>query len=225
MKYQPGRHNNFIWLLAALVALLFAGSLFAQLELRGAETLVNLSLMLTVIIAVWAMHEIRGGWLHPRNLVPAIVIAIMITDSAIESDVLAVAQLFFMFSFFAATIHMAWRQVMFTGQITPNTIYGAVCIYILIGLLFGFAFLLVEYLFPGSMNGLKSGPWQRNLDDLIYYSMITLTTVGYGDITPAAPLTRFLAYMESGIGIFYTTILVASLIGMRLSAQQPRNSG
>jgi hypothetical protein len=47
-----------------------------------------------------------------------------------------------------------------------------------------------------------------------------MTTVGYGDITPATPLTRFLAYMESGIGIFYTTILVASLIGMRLSAQQ-----
>jgi voltage-gated potassium channel len=100
-----------------------------------------------------------------------------------------------------------------------------VCIYILIGLLFGFAFLIVEYFFPGSMNGLESGPWQRNLDDLIYYSMITLTTVGYGDISPATPLTRFLAYMESGIGIFYTTILVASLIGMRLSAQQPQNPG
>lgn len=225
MKYQPGPHNNFIWLLAALVALLFAGSLFAQLELRAAETLVNVSLMLTVIMAVWAMHEIRGGWLHPRNIIPAMVIAIMLTDSAIEGDVLAVAQLFFMFGFFATTIHMAWRQVMFTGQITPNTIYGAVCIYILIGLLFGFAFLIVEYFFPGSMNGLESGPWQRNLDNLIYYSMITLTTVGYGDITPAAPLTRFLAYMESGIGIFYTTILVASLIGTRLSAQQPRTPG
>lgn len=225
MKHQPGRHNNFIWLLATLVALLFAGSLFAQLELRGAESLVNHSLTLTVIIAVWAMHETRGGWVHPRNIVPAIVIVIMIIDSAIESDVLAVAQLLFIFIFFAATIYLAWRQVMFTGQITPNTIFGAVCIYILVGLLFGFAFLIVEYFFPGSMNGLESGPWQRNLDDLIYYSMITLTTVGYGDISPATPLTRFLAYMESGVGIFYTTILVASLIGMRLSAQQPQNPG
>jgi len=225
MKYQPGRHNNFIWLLAALVALLFAGSLFAQLELRAAETLVNVSLMLTVIIAVWAMHEGRGGWLHVRNVLPACIVLLMITDSSIESDVLAVAQMFLMFSFFAATIHMAWRQVMFTGEISLNTIYGAVCIYILIGLLFGFAYLMVEYFFPGSMNGLESGPWQRNLDNLIYYSMITLTTVGYGDITPATPLTRFLAYMESGIGIFYTTILVASLIGMRLSAQQPQNPG
>jgi hypothetical protein len=47
--------------------------------------------------------------------------------------------------------------------------------------------------------------------------------VGYGDISPAGPLTRFLVYMESGIGIFYTTVLVASLIGMRLSEYKPRN--
>lgn len=225
MKYQPGRHNNFIWLLAALVGLLFAGSLFAQLELRAAEIMVNVSLMLTVIIAVWAMHEGGGGWWDVRNLLPACTVLLMITDSTIESDVLAVAQMLFIFSFFAATIHMAWRQVMFTGEISLNTIYGAVCIYILIGLLFGFAYLIVEYFSPGSMNGLAPGPWQGNLDNLIYYSMITLTTVGYGDISPVAPLTRFLAYMEAGIGIFYTTILVASLIGMRLSAQKPENPG
>ena len=47
--------------------------------------------------------------------------------------------------------------------------------------------------------------------------MVTLTTLGYGDITPEQPLARFLAYSESIAGIFYTTILVASLIGVRLS--------
>ena len=51
------------------------------------------------------------------------------------------------------------------------------------------------------------------MEDVIYYSMVTLTTLGYGDITPAQPLTRFLAYMEAVAGIFYTTVLVASLIG------------
>ena len=47
--------------------------------------------------------------------------------------------------------------------------------------------------------------------------MVTLTTLGYGDITPTSPLTRFLAYMEAAIGVFYTTVLVASLIGLRLA--------
>jgi voltage-gated potassium channel Kch len=54
--------------------------------------------------------------------------------------------------------------------------------------------------------------------------MVTLTTLGYGDITPAAPLTRFLAYLEALIGIFYTTILVASLIGLRLSGYKSEGS-
>jgi voltage-gated potassium channel len=217
MKHRPSRNNNFIWLLANLVALLFASGLFAQLELRAAQVLVNVSLMLTVIIAVWSMHEARSRWFSPRILIPAVVVVLMIVDSAIASDILASAQLFSMFIFFAITIFLAWRQVMFTGQITWNTIFGSVCIYLLIGLLFGFAYLIVEYFFPGSMSGLEPGPWQNNLDDTIYYSMVTLTTVGYGDITPTAPLTRFLAYMEAGVGIFYTTVLVASLIGMRLS--------
>ena len=47
--------------------------------------------------------------------------------------------------------------------------------------------------------------------------MVTLTTLGYGDITPQQPVARFLAYMEAITGIFYTTVLVASLIGMRLA--------
>ena len=217
MKHLPSRRNNFIWLLVTLVSLLFCSAVFAQLELRAAQILVNISLMLTVIIAVWSLHEARSRWLRPRSLIPAVIVILMIVDSSIGNDILAAAQLVTMFIFFAITIYLAWQQVMFTGQITLNTIFGAVCIYILIGLLFGFAYLMVEAFFPGSMSGLQSDLWQKNLDDTIYYSMVTLTTVGYGDITPTAPLTRFLAYMEAGVGIFYTTVLVASLIGMRLS--------
>ena len=60
--------------------------------------------------------------------------------------------------------------------------------------------------------------WQENLEQFLYYSMVTLTTVGYGDITPEQPVAQFLAYMEGIVGIFYTTILVASLIGVRLAS-------
>jgi voltage-gated potassium channel Kch len=87
--------------------------------------------------------------------------------------------------------------------------------------------LITEGLFPGSLVGLDGKNWQDNLQATIYYSMVTLTTLGYGDITPAAPITRFLAYMEALVGIFYTTVLVASLIGLRLSGyhrELPKNT-
>ena len=83
-----------------------------------------------------------------------------------------------------------------------------------------FAYLLVEQLQPGALNGLEHQDWQDNLHTVFYFSYVTLTTLGYGDITPAAPVSRFLAYSEAIVGQFYLAILVASLIGARLSARQ-----
>ena len=74
--------------------------------------------------------------------------------------------------------------------------------YILIGLIWSFGYLIVEHLFPGSFKGLEDSLWQHNLEELIYYSLVTLTTLGYGDITPQQPLAQFLAYMEAITGIF-----------------------
>ena len=106
---------------------------------------------------------------------------------------------------------------MFTGRVDGNKIIGAICIYFLLGIVWAFGYLLVEQLYPGSIHGLDHDHWQANLEDMIYYSLVTLTTLGYGDITPAQPIARFMAYMESVTGIFYTTVLVASLIGIRLA--------
>ena len=57
------------------------------------------------------------------------------------------------------------------------------------------------------------------------YSFVTLTTLGYGDISPVLPLARFLVYMEAIVGVFYMAILVASLIGVRLSDRSMSTGG
>jgi len=227
MKYKPGRDNNFIWLLIALVALEFFNALFSQLDLRYAKMLVNISLIVIVVVSVWSLHSHRGGLLTLKVVVAMLLIGLMVADIYTISPWLALVQLITLSVFVCITIYLAWQQVMFTGEITRNTIFGAICIYILIGLLFGFVFLITEGLFPGSLVGLDGKNWQDNLQATIYYSMVTLTTLGYGDITPAAPITRFLAYMEALVGIFYTTVLVASLIGLRLSGyhrELPKNT-
>ena len=126
-----------------------------------------------------------------------------------------------MFVFFTITIQIAWGQVMFTGNVSRNSILGAICIYFLIGLWFTFAYMIVEYFFPNSFRGLDSEFWQQDLGAFSFYSMVTLTTLGYGDITPLAPMARFLAYMQAVVGVFYTTVLVASLIGLRLANFRP----
>jgi hypothetical protein len=213
--------DNFIWLFFALIFLLFSGAVFAQFESELGRRLVNFSLTITMLIAVWSMERKRARWLNPKIGMSLVIASLMIGGSILDDYRLAIAQLVIVISFLSLTTFLAWRQVMFSGHVDRNKIVGAICIYMLIGVVWAFAYLLVEALFPGSMNGLDHREWQHNLEDMIYYSMVTLTTLGYGDITPDQPLVRFLAYMESITGIFYTTVLVASLIGVRLAAYKP----
>ena len=215
--FKPSGKNNFIWLLTALLGLEFFSALFSQLELHGAKVLVNITLIVMVLMSVWSLQGVRTRWFGLKVVIALIVVGMMVVDSSVVGDWLAPFQLIALFAFLSITVSLAWQQVMFTGEITRNTIFGAICIYILIGLLFGFAFLMVEGIFPGSLAGLDGETWQDNLQVTIYYSMVTLVTLGYGDITPSGQVARFLAYTEALIGVFYTTVLVASLIGLRLS--------
>ena len=78
-------------------------------------------------------------------------------------------------------------------------------------------YLLVAQVTPAAFNGLKSAFWYDNFSDLVYFSFISLTTIGYGDVTPAVSVAHFLAYMEGIVGQFYIAIVVASLVGARMS--------
>lgn len=223
MSPQVSDRDNFVWLLLALVFLLFSGAMFAQFESAQGQRLVNISLMITLLIAIWSLEQNQKKWMNFKVGATLLIGGLMIGDSLLADNRLSFAQLLISFLFLSLTTFQAWRQVMFTGIIDRNKIIGAICIYILLGVVWAFGYLLIEAIFPHSFNGLDHKPWQQNLQEMIYYSMVTLTTLGYGDITPNAPVARFMAYMESITGIFYTTVLVASLIGIRLASHHPEN--
>ena len=121
-------------------------------------------------------------------------------------------------------------QIVRTQHVTRDTIFGGICIYLLIGLFFQSVFDMIETLYPGSFRmgelAISDLPGAMREDgrhaQLLYYSFITLTTVGFGDITPTWSLPQTLSIAEAVIGQLYLTILVASLVGMRLSARSNR---
>ncbi len=216
--------NNFTILLVALIFFLFADAIADQFDLRSTQRFVNMSLMITLLVNIWAVDNPRTNMISWKWGATMVITFTMITDSLIASNALAKFQLIMAFLFVSLTTWQAWTQVMFTGVVDTNKIVGAICIYLLLAIAWAFAYLIVETFLPGSINGLKAGVWQEKAHSLIYYSFVTLTTLGYGEITPAQPLARFLATMEAVTGIFYTTVLVASLIGIRLAgvdSQQP----
>ncbi|GBE09073.1 MAG TPA: two pore domain potassium channel family protein [Gammaproteobacteria bacterium] len=208
--------NNFIYLLAALVFFLLLGAIVEQLHLRFGQRLVQSSTVVMIAIGVWSFRATKRRYWTGLGLLAAIIVVVII-GLILESAGLNYIHLLLVLAFFVWATWLAARQVLFTGTIDIHKIVGAVCIYLLLGLIWALMYLLIAEASPDAFNGLQQAPWYDNFSQLSYYSFVTLTTLGYGDISPVSPIAQFLAYMEAIVGIFYTTILVASLIGARMS--------
>ena len=102
------------------------------------------------------------------------------------------------------------------GPITTRRIEGAIAVYLLLGFTWAQAYELVALWHPGAFAGAVDGrgslPWA-------YYSFVTLTTMGYGDIMPVHPLARALAVLEALTGQLYLTILLARLVSLELRSR------
>jgi hypothetical protein len=110
-------------------------------------------------------------------------------------------------------------QVFQAGPVTAHRIRGAIVVYLLLGGIWGLLYLIVALNIPGAfrfseaMNPANIDALQRQLT---YFSFITLTTTGYGDITPVHPLARTLAIFEALAGQLYLVITLARLVSLAL---------
>jgi hypothetical protein len=103
------------------------------------------------------------------------------------------------------------------GRVTHYRIQGAIAVYLLLGLTWGIAYILIELQTPGSFNlGIASDRSQLS-SDMMYYSIVTLTTVGYGDITPLSAAARNLSNLEGLVGQLYPAILLGRLVSLEIT--------
>lgn len=124
-------------------------------------------------------------------------------------------------SFFVLALS-AILAAIFRGNVTGDAIFGAICGYLLLGIIWGIVYSALEMMSPGSFR--TNEPLASTLADprqcrglLSYYSFVTLTTVGYGDVLPTSPVARTLAWLEAMAGQIYLAVLVAGLVGLRVS--------
>ena len=110
------------------------------------------------------------------------------------------------------------RGVMGPGAVTLNRIIGAVVVYLLFALLFALLFDLVERLAPGAFAmGPEPSPLSPAGARFFYLSVITLTSVGFGDMAPVHPFARSLVMLEGVLGQIYTTVLLARLVSLEIA--------
>lgn len=186
-------NNRFTYLLIALVFLL-AGYPYWD---SYVGSLVTLGLIVAGVYAVHTNARIFRGALILGVLTAGIDIAMIVQGE--RSNPLVEGAFFVFFTFITVLIFV---EVMRTRYTMADTLYGAVSVYLLIGISFGQLYDLVETLQPGSFTaGFLAEGDSPGWTLLIFYSFMTLTTIGGGDITSATDTTRSLA------------ILIARLIG------------
>lgn len=115
------------------------------------------------------------------------------------------------------------RFIFATKQINLDMIFAAICLYMYIGLIWTFIYLIVEASHPGSFSfaaelpGDPEGLIHTLRNSLSYFSYVTLSTLGYGDVTPLTRLARVWAILETLIGQFYLALVIARLIGLYIA--------
>ena len=204
--------KNFSWLLVALLVFLVG---MPVLEYVGGLTpAVERALIISwlLVVGVWSL---RGfAFLYRLGLVLAGLGVLLNTIAVITADELFLyASFAALFAFLLVAIWCAGRHVIMESDISANRLVGAVCLYLLVGVAWAIAYTVTEMLAPGSFHGLTVEVNQGWGSNWLYFSFVTISTLGYGDITPVSPIARMLAYLQAVFGIFYVAILVAGLVG------------
>jgi hypothetical protein len=119
--------------------------------------------------------------------------------------------------FFIAVAGKIVQSIFTSRDVSLDSIFGAICGYLLLGVAWALTYAMIHTADPGSFQfsdsirqPMEQGDYSRNV--FIYYSFVTLTTVGYGDVTPASMPARTLSWIEAMTGQLYLAILIAGLM-------------
>lgn len=210
--------NNFLYLTVGIIVLLFVGAISDQFEGLIGHQMVQAFSVINIIVGIYGFKS-EKMWFHSTFGITSSIISVVVIGVVLELLHLYYLHLILLFCFYLWAIWLAGKQVLFadTKTVDANRIVGAICIYLLMGLIWALMYLFIAQAIPGAFNGVEQMIWYDNFADIAYYSYVTLTTLGYGDISPVAPIARFLVYMEAVVGVFYMAILVASLIGVGIN--------
>ena len=128
-------------------------------------------------------------------------------------------QLVTLFLFYAVVSLEIIRQVWHASSVNKNVILGLISGYVSLGLIGFFVCVCIETASPNSFDGIFTGEKHSHVltDRLMYYSYITLLTIGYGDIQPATPLAQKAAILIGLIGQLYLVIITATIVGRYIS--------
>jgi hypothetical protein len=228
------RHHRFASLLASLILMFFATAvvyLFRDPQhwlLGGVSVALLFDLML--LSAVNAVCETRKTMILALSIAAPAALFMLISAVARTTPVLVINNVLST-AFITLVIILVLGYLFRTDHVDANMICASLCVYLLIGVAWSSLYSLCEVAYPSSFvypyaeeyaRGSMTFGAEKSLIP-IYYSFVTLTTLGYGDMVPLSPPAKILAILEAIIGQFYLTVLVARLVGLHIARTTSRS--
>ena len=204
--------SNFIWLTVALLGMMIAGGIAEDLPDNWAVRTLEWTSIGMMLISLMSLRTHRR-WAKRIVVLTGFMLIFVVARDVTKNSYIEYVYLLTLLMFFCMASWIVGRQVLLTGTVDVNKIVGSVALYIMIGLIWSLLYtLLLEYQ-PDAMKGFEAGMWYQNMSTMTYFSFVTLTTLGYGDISPLTSTAQTLVVIEAITGMFYLAIIVASLVG------------
>lgn len=157
-------------------------------------------------------------WIRVNAAIAALAVALATTGSLIDSELLLqfanLVSGYLLLVVFVSLLVYVIRQTHVTG----DTLFGALAVYLAVGVLFGGLFTMIALQSPAAFDPPEFVKFGGETV-LYYYSFVTLTTLGFGDITPLSHLARILTTIESLTGLVILGVLVGRVVGLLVSQQ------
>jgi hypothetical protein len=217
-KSNRAAGHSYRALLVALILLLVAYP--ALRGPAGAPILARLFVTVVFLAGFWVIFATRRLRLFAIALGAPTLLGVWTSYALPDRHAAAAAATLHLLAvlFYLFVLCVLLRAVYRERAVSVDVVAAALCGYLLVGFAFAHLYCLLDLVVPGSFNGLNRAESETDTNLLLtYFSFVTLTTVGYGDITPARDTARSLSLVEAVTGQFYLAVLVADLVGKHVA--------
>jgi len=184
-------------------------------EFVQTRILMDIFLTIIFIFIIYTIRLKRTQAIIASVLVFPLIVATWSTYFVEIKTISLLTRIFGVLFFAYAAINIL-RIIVKSEKVTRETIFAAIVAYLLIALMWAFLYMILELASPGSFSLPDGGVWGETMR-FEYLSFVTITTLGYGDITPVTDKASALVIIEAVVGQIYLVVLVAWLVGMYVS--------
>jgi len=204
-------NSRFIYIIFAILLVLLVNPFLRPLGLFG-HLFSTLFLAMIPLSSAFAMTENRD-----KSIIILFIAAPFVVLDGLNffltSHLLMIVAFSFATVLYFYIVFLLMRILLSIKVVTADLVYCAISIYLLIGIGWAGIYTIVEGVSPGSFSGTSAS------GDLLYFSFVSLTTVGYGDVLPLSVLGKRLAVFESAMGSIYMAVIIAMIVGRYMSMQ------